>query len=167
MSPCGSNCLIYTVLFTKQCHNSTKSRMCQINNIVYCVFKHLGIWAADRLKYHWHLLNIVLHEINRCSMTHFHDEVIKWKHFLRYWPFVWGIHRSPLHFPHKGQWREALMVSLICGWVSNRDAGDLKRHCTHYNVTLMYWLRLTEIFNYIHGVLCGVIAHPYRSFTVV
>ena len=23
-----------------------------------------------------------------------HDDVIKWKHFLRYWPFVRGIHRS-------------------------------------------------------------------------
>ena len=23
-----------------------------------------------------------------------HDDVIKWKHFPRYWPFVWGIHRS-------------------------------------------------------------------------
>ena len=24
-----------------------------------------------------------------------HDDVIKWKHFPRYWPFVWGIHRWP------------------------------------------------------------------------
>ena len=23
-----------------------------------------------------------------------HDDVIKWKHFPRYWPFVWGIRRS-------------------------------------------------------------------------
>ena len=23
-----------------------------------------------------------------------HDDVIKWKHFPRYWPFVWGIHWS-------------------------------------------------------------------------
>ena len=26
-------------------------------------------------------------------LSHTHDDVIKWKHFLRYWPFVWGIHR--------------------------------------------------------------------------
>ena len=32
-----------------------------------------------------------------------HDDVIKWKHFPRYWPFVRGIHRSPVNFPHKGQ----------------------------------------------------------------
>ena len=23
-----------------------------------------------------------------------HDDVIKWKHFPHYWPFVWGIHRG-------------------------------------------------------------------------
>ena len=27
-------------------------------------------------------------------MVFFHDDVIKWKHFPRYWPFVRGIHRS-------------------------------------------------------------------------
>ena len=26
-----------------------------------------------------------------------HDDVIKWKHFSRYWPFVRGIHRSPVN----------------------------------------------------------------------
>ena len=30
-----------------------------------------------------------------------HDDVIKWKHFPRYWPFVRGIHRSPVNSPHK------------------------------------------------------------------
>ena len=44
----------------------------------------------------------------------YHDDVIKWKHFPRYWPFVRRILRSPVNSPHKGQWREALMFSLIC-----------------------------------------------------
>ena len=26
-----------------------------------------------------------------------HDDVIKWKHFPRYWPFVREIHRSPVN----------------------------------------------------------------------
>ena len=59
-----------------------------------------------------------------------------WRHqmenFPRHWPFVRGIHRSPVNSPHKGQWRGALMFSLICvwrnGWVNNRGAGDLRRH---------------------------------------
>ena len=45
-----------------------------------------------------------------------HDDVIKWKHFPRHWPFVRGIHRSPVNSPHKGRWRRALMFSLICAW---------------------------------------------------
>ena len=43
-----------------------------------------------------------------------HDDVIKWKHFPRNWPFVRGIHRSPVNSTHKGQWRGALTFSLIC-----------------------------------------------------
>ena len=49
-----------------------------------------------------------------------HDDVIKRKHFPRYWPFVRGIHRSPVNSPHKGQWRGALMLSLICAWIKYR-----------------------------------------------
>ena len=30
-----------------------------------------------------------------------HDDVIKWKHFPRYWPFVRGIHRSPVITGHR------------------------------------------------------------------
>ena len=69
-----------------------------------------------------------------------HNDVIKWRH-LRYWPFARGIHRSPLNSPHKGQWRGALMLSLICAWindwVNSCEAGDLRRHCAHYDVTVM------------------------------
>ena len=72
---------------------------------------------------------------------HKHDDVIKWKHFLCYWRFVRGIHRSPVNSLHKGQWRWALMFSLICAWmnawVNNHEAGDLRCHCTHYDVTVM------------------------------
>ena len=41
-----------------------------------------------------------------------YDNVIKWKHFLRYWHIVRGIHRSPVNSPHKDQWRGALMFSV-------------------------------------------------------
>ena len=70
-----------------------------------------------------------------------HDDVIKWKHFPRYWLFVRGIHRSPVNSTHKGQWRGALMFTLICswmnGWVNNRVAGDLRRYRAHHDVTVM------------------------------
>ena len=47
-----------------------------------------------------------------------HDDVINWKHFPRYWPFVWGIHWSPVNSPHKGHWRGALMFSLIWAFIN-------------------------------------------------
>ena len=50
------------------------------------------------------------------------------------------IHRAPVNSPHKGQWRGALMSSLICvwinGWVNNREAGDLRRYRAHLDVTV-------------------------------
>ena len=71
----------------------------------------------------------------------YHDDVIKWKHFPRYWPHVRGIHRSPVDSPHIDQWRGALMFSLICAWTNvwanNRDASDLRRHRGHYDVTVL------------------------------
>ena len=74
-------------------------------------------------------------------MVKLHDDVIKWKHFPRNWPFVRGIHRSPVNSPHKGQWRGALMLPLICvwinGWENNLEAGDSRRCCAHYDVTVM------------------------------
>ena len=70
-----------------------------------------------------------------------HDDVIKWKHFPRYWPFVRGIHRSPVNSQHKGQWHGALIFTLILLWrnggVNNREAGDLRRHRAHYGVIVM------------------------------
>ena len=73
-----------------------------------------------------------------------HDDIIKWKRFPRYWPFVQGIHQSPVNSPCKGQWCRALMFSLICawlnGWVNNREAGDLRCHHAHYDIIVMYTL---------------------------
>ena len=70
-----------------------------------------------------------------------HDDVIKWEHFPRYWPFVRGIHRSTVNSPHKGQRRGALMFSLISAWINSwvntREAGDLRRQRTHSDVSVM------------------------------
>ena len=77
-----------------------------------------------------------------CHTECLHDDVIKWKHFPRDWPFVRGIHRLPVNSPHKGQWHGALMFSLIwawiSGWVKNHEAVDLRRHRAHYDVTVMW-----------------------------
>ena len=64
-------------------------------HIYVCMMVYLFMWA-----------NVI-----PCDLILSHDDVIKWKHFPRYWPFVRGIHLSPVNSPHKGQWRRALMFS--------------------------------------------------------
>ena len=80
------------------------------------------------------------------SLFPWHGDVIKWKHFPRDWPFVREIHRSPVNSPHKGQWRGCLMCVWINGWVNNCEAGDLRRHCAYYVITVMERVRLVAGF---------------------
>ena len=37
------------------------------------------------------------HTIYVINLFPYHDDVIKWEHFPRYWSFVRGIHRSPVN----------------------------------------------------------------------
>ena len=82
-----------------------------------------------------------------------HDDVIKRKHFPSYRPFVRGIQRSPINSPHKGQWRGALIFSLICalnkrlskqlwGWWFKTPSRSLWCHCnakTVHNLTALLY----------------------------
>ena len=87
--------------------------------------------------------------------SYHHDYGIKWKYFPRYRPFFNGIHRSPVDSHHRGQWRGALILSLMCAWTnrwaSNRDAGDLRRHCAYYDVTVM--IQSNHDLDYYHRVV--------------
>ena len=107
------------------------------------------------LEYICHIISAIIHIA--------HDDVIKWKLVLRYCPFVWGIHRSPVNSPHKGQWREALMFSLICarinGWVNYDEAGDLRRPRAHYDVTVMA--------NILISVKESVVSPPCESYFIL
>ena len=73
---------------------------------------------------------------------------MKWKYFPCYWPFVRGIHRTPVDSPHKDQWRGALVFSLICAWTNgsanNRDAGDLSHPHVHYDVTVIHFVKMVQ-----------------------
>ena len=64
----------------------------------------------------WDILQETYHKKTKCTVCDWrflHDDVIKWNHFTRYWPFVRGIHRSPVESPHKDQRRGAVKLSLI------------------------------------------------------
>ena len=67
-----------------------------------------------------------------------HDDVIKWIHFPRYWPFVRGIHQSPMKNASDVElWCFLWSAHWINGWAINHEASDLRRHCTHYDVIVM------------------------------
>ena len=69
------------------------------------------------------------------TLNQWHDDVIKWRHFPRYWPFV------PVNSPHKASDAELWCFSLIWvwinGWVTNREAGDLRSHRARCDVIVM------------------------------
>ena len=134
---CHSLCAINTVMeiWTKW---HTLSKFCRHHHTILRSINSLG---AELIFHNYPTLK--WNKIFMASQLNWlpHDDVIKCKHFPRYWPFVRGIHRSPVNSPHKGQWRGALMLTLICArinaWVNNREAGDLRRTRVHYDVIVM------------------------------
>ena len=76
---------------------------------------------------------------NAFSIAGPHDDVIKWKHFPRYWTFGRGIHWSPRDSPHKSQWRELYVFfdlrpnkrlsKQFWGWWFETPSRPLWCHC--------------------------------------
>ena len=88
--------------------------------------------------------------------------------FRIYWPFASGIHRSLVYSLHKGQWRGALMFSLICTWTNgranDRNAGDLRRYRAHYDVTVMWTFTIRAWKEHGHW-LCWFVSHGIQANT--
>ena len=97
-----------------------------------------------------------------------HDDAIKWKHFPRYWPFIWRIHRSPVNSPHKGQWRGALIFFFdlrlnkrlskqSSGWWFETPSRSLRRHCNGLcqlkKMLHIYWYTISIISRYLANTL--------------
>ena len=107
--------------------------------IITCLLRFVFAWWVNGLSSVWWSH----YYLNQYQLV-FHDDIIKWKYFPRYWPFVRGqrIHRTPVNSHHKGQWRGALIFFLICAWindlVNNREAGDLRCYRAHHDVIVMH-----------------------------
>ena len=52
--------------------------------------------------------------ITRPQWVKDHDDVMTWKCFPHYWPFLRHIHWSPVVSPHKRPWRSKLWCFLHC-----------------------------------------------------
>ena len=111
---------------------------------------HTFIWWSLYLKrksVYWDRAFVPIDEIYGYPTFRWHDGIIKWKYFPRNWPFVHGIHWSPVKSPHKGQWCGTLMFFIcawINGWINIREASDLRRHHAHYDIIVMSCSDLTR-----------------------
>ena len=124
---------------------------CDANNIGHeCWVHFLNLSALSKhtlpIKYHVYIRHVSPNfgGSDTCQIRwskESHHDVVRWKHFPRYWPFVRGLHRSPANSPHKGQWRGALIFFYLClnkglnkqlgGWWFETPSRPLWRH---YNV---------------------------------
>ena len=112
-------------------------------------FNKEGEGASYNDNFNWCMLSVAL----LCRNGHFCVEpcifmsnwafcVVKIKHFPRYWRFVLGIHRSRwLPLTKAGTW--SFGIFFICTrtseWINNWNAGDLKPHRSHCDVTVMFY----------------------------
>ena len=131
-------CIVFIFPIVRSLSSRKRNRVCIFVCFCCCLFCLLSD-DCTRHDIKFHKCTVAC--ITKADIRLKHDDVIKWKHFPRHWPFVRGIHRSPVNSPHKSQWRGALMFSLICvwinGWINNREAGDLRLFCAHYDVNVM------------------------------
>ena len=118
-----------------QCITTTKHSKAKTVCIflgIYCTYVYISHHAWLHVRY--------THGIMFCgSHTRAHDDVVKRRYFTCYWPFMMGIHRSPLYSFHKYQWRGDLTFSLNCAWTNDRaNNRDLRRHRAHQDNIVMH-----------------------------
>ena len=93
-----------------------------------------------------------MHKAKDCSAVSYPVDCQKyawWHHLMETFSALLalcaGNHRSPVNSPCKGQWRGALIFSLICawinGWVNNREASIWDAIAPI--MTSLYWTILT------------------------
>ena len=125
-------------------HNALNYEMfsSRVTNITISDFVSVG---GDCVKTNGRMLVLKI-ALFRMKTKHFYISLGSWwRHqmetFFALLAICAEIHWSPVNSPQKGQWRGALMFSLIWiwinVWVNNGEAGDLRRHRAHYDVIVM------------------------------
>ena len=86
-----------------------------LNFLIACV--HWLSWFSTNYYYQFVSFQFIIERVWQLIHLEEYDDVIKWKYFQRYWPFVRRIQWSLVNSPHKGHWCGGLMLSLICAWI--------------------------------------------------
>ena len=93
--------------------------------------KIINVIKRGPMLFNWHMIaSVPMEQPRRTWLYLWHDDVIKWKHFPRHWPFVRGIHRWPVVPPHKGPVkRKMFSFDDINMWHCTLLRWDLSRFC--------------------------------------
>ena len=138
--------LCYVMLNIMLCYVTVPRRnMCFVLCGVLLSFSTSWLYPYPFGSCHWHGNDLIIDPVstNRPELCIY--IYTWWRHpmetFSALLALCAGNSLVPGEFPHKGQWRGALMFSLICTWtnsrVNNREAGDLRQHRAHYDFTVM------------------------------
>ena len=101
----SNNCFIHWTLNQLQLHRTLSLEVLKRE-----YSGELGLWYGYWCSRSSRGQNISCHDNDsKYERFFFHDDVIKWKHFPRYWPLWGGTHWSLVDSPHKVQWHAALM----------------------------------------------------------
>ena len=108
---------------------------------------------VSNYKFNW--LNYFLDSQPEAGLAHLclqmskrHDDVIKFKQFPRYWPFVRGIHRGHVNSPHN--------------WPVTRKMSPFDDVIMQISIWSMVWC--IRIHYYLITKLLVVITYPWLSF---
>ena len=125
------------------------------------LWNYVFLWRL--LSYNW----------NRCSVIRWYNMMTSSNgNIFHVTGHLCGEFTGPGDFPHKGQWRGALMFSLIYAWindwVNNRKAGDLRCHLGHCYVDVMNYfylemVRPLSLCIYTYAYIIAVMSHERRG----
>ena len=101
-----------------------------------------------------------IYDTSHCNYSVYVTGESRWRHQMETFSALLALFAG--NSPHKGQWRVALMFSLICtwthGWVNNRDSGELRCHCAHYDVTVMGISKIFQAYQLITPIKVQLVA---------
>ena len=129
----GKRCQAFSIIITQYIYEKTNP----------LITERLAVFKINRA-HRWSLLLLSIYP-NRCNSLADRIPSARWRHQMEKLSALLALcaGNSPVtgEFPHKGQWRGALMFSSIC--VLNK-AGDLRRHHAHYDVIVMDFSYVTD-----------------------
>ena len=126
------------------------------------------------LSFGWWIITLTNRDVHIYIFSIGHDDVIKWKHFPRYWPFVRGIHRFTVNSPQRPVTRSfdvffdlrlnKRLSKQSWGWWFETPSRSLWRHCNvmHHPCVLSTLYAVDVI---LLGLYCNMVWHTYISLS--